>query len=385
MTESTSVTPAGWRMRIWQSVARIPLWAFVVLAILLVCAAIAWGLLGPIIRERRAILRLESYPHVHVMGGNFTIDDPFEGYVTSSAQRRWWDQVVARLTGDGTWSPEPISVFLGSETPLAALRDLQAIRSLRLVSLGGAQWTDKELATLATRFCLTDLYLTETSITPAGWRALERLPLNTLAVTSQALGPEFFRVVRNLPALDTLVLSDCEISVADLKLLEGHPTLVGVSIMESGMTSDCIEVLATIPDLTVLDLSRTAVDDSILSELGRLKSLHTLTLDGTRVTDAGLAAIPASVRLDSLSLAMTRISAAGLMSLKQVPANLSLTGTEVRVTEPLQRWFLAHSFEEVTLDESMIDPRSSAVAELKAHITQLYLEPPSSPANASGE
>lgn len=376
MSESIPATGSTWRWRIWSAVVRLPLWAYIVVAILLLLAAAVWGLLRPIIREQQAVKRLQQEFGATVISASLSLDSVYPGPVGSSLSEPLWDRVIAKLTGGGTWIPEPISVVLTEDTPTEALRELPALRSIQSLMLDGSQWTDRDLAEITTRCRFRHLAIHNSSITPSGWRAIERLPLTSLFLGDQTVGPEFFRSVRSIPDLELLALPGCMFSSSDLKLLAGHPALNELSLRETRANSDWIDALASIPDLAILDLNETEIDDHFLSDLGRLKSLVILTIDGTKVTDAGLAVIPATVRLESLSLANADISESGLMTLKHVPSYLYLPGTRVKVTEPLLRWFLAHKFETLSLDESMLDPMSTAADELKNHIPELDLRSP---------
>ncbi len=379
MTETLPATPSTWRLRLWTAIAWLPQWAVVLLAIILLLAATAWGLLSPIIRERQAILRLNSYPGVRVIGGQSKPGFVFCSMSGPPSPPPLWDQAIAQLTGDGTWLPDPISVSLGERTPTQALRHLADLRLIRFITLRGAQWTDKELVELTTSYRFEHLYLIRASITPAGWRALERSPLLGLQVGNQSVGPEFFSSVRTMPCLEMLGLHGCPIADSDLKSLDGHPTLNSLSLYETRVTSDCIETLATLPELTELGMIDTEIDDGFLKELGRLGKLKGLSVSGTKITDAGLSAIPATVHLFHLNVERTAISEAGLLSLRNVPTDLGFQGTNVRLTEPLKRWLLSHPFDTVYLDESMLHPASATAKELSEHIGYLRIEPAASP------
>jgi predicted small integral membrane protein len=379
MTETLPATPPTWRLRLWTAVAWLPQWAVVLLAIVLLLAATAWGLLGPILRERQAILRLSSYPGVDVNGGQLTPGFVFCSMAGPPSPPPLWDQAIAQLTGDGTWLPEPISVLTTPKTPPEALHNLEGLRSIEKIMLAGPQWTDKELAELTTKYEFRHLNIYESSITPAGWRALERLPLVALDVQMQSIGPEFLRNVRTMPRLEQLSIEGPAITNEDLKSLSGHPTLNDLTLRETRVTSDCIETLATLPELAHLVIGGSEIDDRFLLELGRLGKLEGLSVSGKKITDAGLAAIPATAHLNYLYVDHTAITEAGLLSLRNVPTDLSFHGTNVRLTEPLKRWLLSHSFDTVYLDGSMLDPASATAEELSKHIGWLHIEPVASP------
>lgn len=377
MTESTSTTGTGWRPRIWSAVARIPLWALVVLAILLLFAATAWGLLRPIIRERQAIQRLEGYPDVKVFGGSFTKPTVyvcgFSGY--SALQPSVWGKAVARLTGDGTWQPEDVTVYLRRGTPTRALGELTSLRQIGEINLVGRQWTDRDLAFVVDTLRMKRLTLSRTSMTANGLKALENRSFEELDVSEQPIGPEFFRAVRSMTRLKSLSLKGDLFAVSDLSLLAGQPRMSSLWIECEDLASNSIEVFATLPELTELYLDGSGIDDVFLRELGRLPKTVSLSVADTKITDVGLASIPASVHLETLNVDQTAITEAGLLSLKAVPKTLSLVGTKVQVTEPLKRWFLSHSFDEVALDESQLDPTSPTADELSSHIGFLNITP----------
>ena len=372
MTETLPATPSTWRLRLWTAIAWLPQWAVVLLAFVLLLAATAWGLLSPIIRETRAIQRLNSYPDATVF--RIKPDPSFPQFPPPL-----WDQAIAQLTGDGTWLPEPISVLTTPKTPPEALHHLDGLRSIEMIMLAGSQWTDKELAELTTKYRFGRLEIFESSITPDGWRALEGVPLVELAVQMQSVGPDFLRIVRTMPHLEQLSFEGPAITNADLKSISGHPTLNDLTLRETRVTSDCIETLATLPELTHLRFVYPGTDDGFLKELDRLGKLKSLYVTGKKITDAGLAAIPATVHLQQLYVDGTAITEAGLLSLRNVPRDLSFQGTNVRLTEPLKRWLLSHPFDSVSLDESMLDPESATAEELSEHIGYLHIEPAASP------
>jgi hypothetical protein len=142
-----------------------------------------------------------------------------------------------------------------------------------------------------------------------------------------------------------------------------------------GVTSDCIEALATLPELTHLSLVDSQIDDRFLTNLGRFGKLKDLSVAGSKITDAGLLAIPATVRLEFLSLANTDISEVGLLGMKRAPLKLDLVGTRVRVTEPLYHWFITHKLDTISLDESSLDPESKLAERLRIRIRHLNLTP----------
>jgi hypothetical protein len=376
MTETLPATPPTWRLRLWTAVAWLPQWAIVLLAIILLLAATAWGLLSPIIRERQAIRRLEEYSDTVVYGGEFFDDTGVRGGGTT----QFWDRFIAYSTNNGTWRPEEISVQLGQDTPVTSIHDLYGLRGLQNLGIEGKQWSNIELTHLtAFRNCRL-LSISQANVTSDGWTCLARLPLVCLDITDCELGVTFFSTARTMPKLVDLRISACRFTDDELQPLAGHLSLSHLGLdnthyqeEKAQVTSDCIEVLELLPRLVSLDISSPAVDDAFLRQLGRLKNLRRLQLVGTKITDAGLAAIPATVHLDLLTLSRTGITDAGLMSLKHVPPRLSFPNTRVRWTEPLRRWILAHKFESLWLDDSMLDPKSAAAAELRKHIPHLTI------------
>jgi hypothetical protein len=374
MSEAIPAPAVTLRQRVWSAYTRLPAWSIIAFAILLLLAATAWGLLAPIIREQQAIRRLEQYPGVTVVDGRRTTRRALTSFVVRPAETDW-DRIIARLTGGGTWHPTAIIVYLNGEPPTQAIDDLKSLRTIGEMVLSGDQWSDHTVALVVGSIPFSRLVLNGTGLTDAGWKALEGRSFAEIEVGSQSIGPEFFRVVRTMPGLKSLTLHGCPITDADLKLLGAHPTLLDLSLRESQVTSACIEALELIPNLRLVDVGETVIDDRFLSELGRLKNVETLSIEGTKVTDAGLAAIPATVRLKSLSLINTDVSEVGLLSLKQVPPFLYLDGTRLRLTAPVLKWFLVHRFNAISLDESMLDPKSEAAEQLASHVGNLDIWP----------
>jgi hypothetical protein len=365
MTETLPATPPTWRLRLWTAVAWLPQWAVVLLAIVLLLAATAWGLLSPILRETRAIQRLNNYPGAAVYRKK---SDPcFPPLPTR------WERIIAGLTIGGQWSPDRFEAFFLEQTPTEALRELILLRRTDRVSLEGNQWNDGELAFAMQSLKINELVLTRTGITGDGWGVLQGQPIRELCIESGALTSQLPSVIQAIPQLEKLVLHDCKLPHMDLKPLSGHPKLSHISMQGVGVTSDCIEALATLPELTHLSLVDSQIDNGFLKELGRVRNLRSLSVAGSKITDAGLAAIPATVRLEFLSLANTDISEVGLLGMKRAPINLDLVGTRVRVTEPLYHWFITHKLDTISLDDSSLDPESKMAERLRIRIGQLAI------------
>lgn len=372
MTESIPITPSSGRQRIWSALARLPMWAVVVFAFILLFAATAWGLLRPIIRERQAIQRLESSSNVLTIKPTVTTCQP--------PPEPTWERIISSVTRGGTWTPKDFNVYLSGETPGEALRELRFLRRVDYASLSAGKWPNGELILALQVLRGDDRFHHGTSGIPNEWNVFERQSPRELRIESATFHARSMAMIAAMPRLEQLWLMDCSVTESHLGQLRGHPTLADLSLSRAPMTLDFIGTLESLPELTHLGLLDTEIDDRFLRELYRLRKLKSLYIEATKITDAGLASIPASVRLDRLNVDRTAITEAGLLSLKTVPQMLSLVGTKVKVTEPLKRWFLSHPFELVRLDESQLDPSSPTADELSRQMN-IYITPVAVPAD----
>ena len=111
------------------------------------------------------------------------------------------------------------------------------------------------------------------------------LTLEKVEITDQGLAP-----LRALPELSRLILNDCPISAAGLKILAQLPlreSLVSIGLRGTKLKDDDLQYLKDFPKLERVDVSQTEVTDASLPYLQMLP-LKALTVTQTKLTAAAL-------------------------------------------------------------------------------------------------
>lgn len=132
---------------------------------------------------------------------------------------------------------------------------------------------------------------------------------------AQTIGPGL-RLLRELPDLQTVSLSNRRAGDAEMALLKGLPKLRDVNLYQSNVGDAGLEHLKHIPTLKWLPMGETKVTDAGLVHLKDMTQLEYLGLRGNRVTDAGLVHLKKLTNLQGLYLGETKVTDAGLVHLK---------------------------------------------------------------------
>ncbi len=194
-----------------------------------------------------------------------------------------------------------------TDTDLAHLKGLTALRLLSLPSSRDSQVTDAGLANLANMTAITALDLKRHT-----------------HVTSAALG-----YLRGMPRLTHLWMSETQVD--DLSPISQLTGLVDLRLDGTRITDAGLAPAAEFTNLSFLDIERTPITDAGLAHLRKLTRLKRLSLYKTRVTDTGLSHLAGLTALKSLDLADTAVRGAGLVHLAGLPAldTVSVHGTKV--------------------------------------------------------
>jgi hypothetical protein len=102
----------------------------------------------------------------------------------------------------------------------------------------------------------------------------------------------------------------------DLKILKLLPALENLDLTDTRITGAGLAHLKGLKNLRVLCLWKTQVDDAGLAHIKGVTKLWLLTLDGTKVTDAGLKHLKALTKLRHLNLRGTAVTRDGVKGLK---------------------------------------------------------------------
>jgi Leucine-rich repeat (LRR) protein/beta-lactamase regulating signal transducer with metallopeptidase domain/tetratricopeptide (TPR) repeat protein len=254
--------------------------------------------------------------------------------------------------------PREVNLRSGSDTDLAALKDVQQITTL---DLSDSDVTDAGLARLEEMTGLKQLDLNRcANITDAGLTHLKPLKnLRRLSLFGDHITDAGLANLKDLVDLETLQLFGSDqitdqglANIAAMKHLKDL-NLSGSQITDSGLTSlddlklqgiwldDCngitdagMPCLAKMTSLRRLGLDRTQLTDAGLKQLSSLKDLDTLSLDGTQITDAGLAALKDMRHMSVLGLwSCKRITDAGLANLQGMNSLITVYLDDTNVTD----------------------------------------------------
>jgi len=194
------------------------------------------------------------------------------------ACRRWW--------------VEPL-VAPGGQLDMAALR--REVQDLKIPGLGLANTNvgDAELLELKDLAALETLILAGSRVTDAGLAHL-----------------------KDLKQLQSLNLHDTKVTDAGLAHLKDLNQLRSLNLCDTKVTDVGLAHLKDLNQLQTLDLGNARVTDAGLPHLKDLKQLQMLFLIGTQVTDAGLPHLKDLKQLQRLDLQSTKVTDAGLALLR---------------------------------------------------------------------
>ena len=140
------------------------------------------------------------------------------------------------------------------------------------------------------------------------------------------LGNEFFGSV------DTVVLSETNVTDADLKLLETLNQLDHLYLAATQITDIGLGILKNFHQLHHLNISGTQITDVGLDHLKGLNQLHDLYLCSTQITDAGLKHLHGLSQLRLLELSDNRVTDAAVNYLKDMDHLYLLCLYRTRIT-----------------------------------------------------
>ncbi|MCB1228506.1 MAG: hypothetical protein KDK99_22060, partial [Verrucomicrobiales bacterium] len=192
------------------------------------------------------------------------------------------------------------------------------------LTLGGRTLTQADLQGLGQ---LT--HVTELSLSGGKFQAVEGAPtllealgglrrLRVLRLQGLPVGDAIAGVVVQMPGLEELDLSRCEVSGAVLGELSQIKTLKVLSL--TGAKGLGLALRQGVPPnrtLKSLDLSGTGLAGSDFMGLSRFRTLDHLVLDGCQLDDERLLALVRILKLTSISLNGTQVTEAGIKRLEK--------------------------------------------------------------------
>ena len=124
----------------------------------------------------------------------------------------------------------------------------------------------------------------------AGLIRLKVLNVPTAKLTNAAMSH-----LKNLAAMESLVLTGANIDDAGVSQLAGMSNLQILNLSNSGITDAGMDHVGKLASLQMLFLARTAITDASIPQLVKLKGLRRLDIVGTGITAAGREKIRATI------------------------------------------------------------------------------------------
>jgi hypothetical protein len=163
------------------------------------------------------------------------------------------------------------------------------------------------------------------------------------------IGEDYFRTV------DTVHLSNPEITDDDLDCLSGLPDVTYLSILSPKVTDAGLARLDALTNLTNLQIHGPNFTDAALAHVRQHPNLVAFYADNTKITDAGLAELAMLRNLRSLQLACSQITDAGLDHLQQLTGLLALNLDHTEITDAgLQKLAKLTSLQDLEVNDTQI-------------------------------
>lgn len=176
------------------------------------------------------------------------------------------------------------------------------------VQLAGEQFGDEQLKVLKYIPRVTQVVLSNCAVTDAGLSVLKSLPrLTTLTFYCRQTGPS---------------LTD-----AGLERISEITTLERLYLDNASISRRGFAHLAKLNALRALMAGGLGISDAAVEEISRLRTLKSLVLDDTSVTDESLASLKRLPQLEHLVLSSDALTDDGLRTVRQIP---SLTSFHIR-------------------------------------------------------
>ncbi len=186
----------------------------------------------------------------------------------------------------------------------AGLASLERLTRLRELELSCPNVSDEGLAHVARLDRLERLQIWQGSISQTGLAALSRLS-RLQALDLGLYGPSgvsLLAVLKQLPALKSLKLTDAQLAEAELAQLAQLEQLESLSLLHTQLSGDGLEKLVGLRRLQALSLVSSTVTDDSLAALAGFRRLKQLTLLWTPITDAGISQLTSLSQLERLEV-----------------------------------------------------------------------------------
>ncbi len=181
------------------------------------------------------------------------------------------------------------------------LSDLRALKGLRYLNLGEGPIADNGVDAFVGLADLRELDASFTILPEGAMENIGKLP-NLKKLSLNAVSGEEILCLRGMKKLEAL---STMYTIADTPWLELLPTLTGLkelSVIQSEIAPEVLELLAGTNQLERLYLPYAGIDDIHLKSIGKMTNLKELDLYGTRITESGLKYLEKLVNLKTLYL-----------------------------------------------------------------------------------
>lgn len=329
-----------------------PLWPWVVAAVVVLLAAVAFSFWWPMHQAKNVFAEIES------RGGSidFKTDRPrWAGFLDEEMYHPWFDRVISIMASepvDDSFLQE-ISVFreledLGLDVSNASseeIREISQFKQLEFLQLDGGG-KSIPIGWISSLSNLEYLILFDLSASHADWQRIAeaRLPIIFLSFSQLSLDEMQREFCGSLSSLSRLEVRECKYSAAFWDGLSKnrsvrHLRLHSLDIDERSMEALCrlsslkvvvgedvdlnsnqIRQLSLLKNLDYLWLERCQLpDDESWEALSTLLKLENVDLRGTSVGDACASALSKCSPIRDLDLSGTSLTDAGLEQLQRLP------------------------------------------------------------------
>lgn len=235
-----------------------------------------------------------------------------------SAERQSTDSQVKK---DCLRNPRALTLdYRGTALSDDGMKPLSSMTKLERLEISGTDVGDDGLLYLKNS-PLNYLNLSGTRVTDKGLETIGKfiptlagLDLNDTAVTSKGI-----EYLTELPKLSKLYLCDTKIDGSALKSLGKIKTLTSLAIGLIALKDDDLPALAALPSLRILDLRDMTLTTIGANAIAKMRALSDLNARGTKLTDEGLKAISKSKSIEILNLSSNQITDRGISAMSKMP------------------------------------------------------------------
>jgi len=218
------------------------------------------------------------------------------------------------------------SVLEGNQDTLAAIGQMSELTNL---TLDTCVVTSAGFAHLNGLEKLKTLILNNSRIANDAFTALTPSARNLITLEMQfgaTISDEGIRqIVATFPNLERISCSTGSTCTADsIVELAKLPKLKSISWWVTNTNDETYRLLADLPAIETITLSGTAITDAGLSEFPKCKSLWRLNLTNTAITDAGLEHLKNIKPLTELLLSKTKVTSAGVEAFRKARSEVKV-------------------------------------------------------------